>query len=203
MTTITIQHPGATPITISLGDDLRDISTGTVSPSVAHHRVDAALVTAPDAPRATIRPGWKRHIRHYAPGLAVGVIAGLLIVSTRGPSVPDANAQQLPAYGYGTTTLPPLSGGPVRSVGTGTGMPSQSAGQAMAQGQMLQPYGTSTSGGYGSIAQSSTTQPPQGNQGGAPTESGAPVDGTTPVDGAPTPSKKAPAANKPPFGLEP
>ncbi|AOX18407.1 hypothetical protein [Kozakia baliensis] len=202
MTTITIQRPGLASITITVGDAVNDLSLDARHEMATASNVAPPFLATPNAPREALKPSWKRHINHYVPGLAVGILGGLLIVGTRGPSLPDASAQQVPTYGYGASSLPPLSGGPVRSVGMASGMPPHSAGQEIEQYPMLQPDSAGAPGGYGSIAQSSTTPPPRGNQGGAPTESGAPVDGLPPVDGAPQP-RKGTALNKPPFGLEP
>ncbi|MBO1360155.1 hypothetical protein J2D73_10130 [Acetobacter sacchari] len=208
MTTITIETEGQAPIVIAIGAT-QAVHIG--QPEAAALPTD--WYPSPDAPivEASTRPqsGWKKRVRDYAPGLAMGVLAALVIVGSRSAPVPAAISQD-GGIQDGTVPqqplLPPLPGGPIGSATSpdwsgqgGLGRP-RSVNQAI---QDTQRSLSSSGAPYPMNGAGSSASRSDQNQGGAPTAGVAPTIQGAPTVGAPEQPKSGAGNAAAPFGLEP
>ncbi|MEW9299322.1 hypothetical protein AB2M16_13290 [Acetobacter oryzifermentans] len=203
MTTITIETEGQTPIVITVGN--ASSTTAERQPHLTHHQ---PLSISPPAPvsQTTPKVTWKNRLRSSVPGVALGVLAAIVIINSRAPQIP---APMMPDSGSTMPQqplLPPLSGGPI-------GMASPSGGYGPDGSERPRSVNETVRDTQRAIASDRMGLPPQEavgqggaqNQGGAPTAGvapaikGAPVVGMPQAAGSESPGK----GDASPFGLEP
>ncbi|GBQ96654.1 hypothetical protein AA23498_2696 [Acetobacter nitrogenifigens DSM 23921 = NBRC 105050] len=203
MTTITIETEGQAPIVIALGG-APSLDQGHFG-NKDHPNAYPGEPYSPPAPVLAERsppegrPGWRKRLRDAAPGVALGLVAALVIVGSRPAAIPGAVGQDAISDGSipQQPLLPPLPGGPIGAAspsgwnGSGAVDRPRSVNQTIQDSQRLMTTGNSPYAAGGARAAA-----PRENSGGAPTADVAPT-----ISGAPTVG----AAGKPggAFGLEP
>ena len=203
MTTITIETEGQTPIVITVGN--ASSTTAERQPHLTHHQ---PLSISPPAPvsQTTPKVTWKNRLRSSVPGVALGVLAAIVIMNSRAPQIP---APMMPDSGSTMPQqplLPPLSGGPI-------GIASPSGGYGPDGSERPRSVNETVRDTQRAISSDRMGMPPQeaGGQGGAQNQGGAPTAGVAPaIKGAPVVgmpqaagSERGGKGNASPFGLEP
>ncbi|KXV69288.1 hypothetical protein AD951_07175 [Acetobacter malorum] len=203
MTTITIETEGQTPIVITVGN--ASSTTAERQPHLTHHQ---PLSISPPAPvsQTTPKVTWKNRLRSSVPGVALGVLAAIVIINSRAPQIP---APMMPDSGSTMPQqplLPPLSGGPI-------GMASPSGGYGPDGSERPRSVNETVRDTQRAIASDRMGVPPQEavGQGGAQNQGGAPTAGVAPaIKGAPVVGMPQTAGSESrgkgdasPFGLEP
>lgn len=203
MTTITIETEGQTPIVITVGN--ASSTTAERQPHLTHHQ---PLSISPPAPvsQTTPKVTWKNRLRSSVPGVALGVLAAIVIMNSRAPQIP---APMMPDSGSTMPQqplLPPLSGGPI-------GMASPSGGYGSGGSERPRSVNETVRDTQRAISSDRMGMPPQeaGGQGGAQNQGGAPTAGVAPaIKGAPVVGMPQAAGSESrgkgdasPFGLEP
>lgn len=203
MTTITIETEGQTPIVITVGN--ASSTTAERQPHLTHHQ---PLSISPPAPvsQTTPKVTWKNRLRSSVPGVALGVLAAIVIINSRAPQIP---APMMPDSGSTMPQqplLPPLSGGPI-------GMASPSGGYGPDGSERPRSVNETVRDTQRAIASDRMGLPPQEavGQGGAQNQGGAPTAGVAPaIKGAPVVGMPQTAGSESrgkgdasPFGLEP
>ncbi|MGV4857794.1 hypothetical protein [Acetobacter senegalensis] len=203
MTTITIETEGQTPIVITVGN--ASSTTAERQPHLTHHQ---PLSISPPAPvsQTTPKVTWKNRLRSSVPGVALGVLAAIVIMNSRAPQIP---APMMPDSGSTMPQqplLPPLSGGPI-------GIASPSGGYGSDGSERPRSVNETVRDTQRAIASDRMGMPPQeaGGQGGAQNQGGAPTAGVAPaIKGAPVVGMPQAAGSESrgkgdasPFGLEP
>lgn len=203
MTTITIETEGQTPIVITVGN--ASSTTAERQPHLTHHQ---PLSISPPAPvsQTTPKVTWKNRLRSSVPGVALGVLAAIVIMNSRAPQIP---APMMPDSGSTMPQqplLPPLSGGPI-------GIASPSGGYGSGGSERPRSVNETVRDTQRAISSDRMGMPPQeaGGQGGAQNQGGAPTAGVAPaIKGAPVVGMPQAAGSESrgkgdasPFGLEP
>lgn len=203
MTTITIETEGQTPIVITVGNACS--TTAERQPHLTHHQ---PLSISPPAPvsQTTPKVTWKNRLRSSVPGVALGVLAAIVIMNSRAPQIP---APMMPDSGSTMPQqplLPPLSGGPI-------GIASPSGGYGSDGSERPRSVNETVRDTQRAISSDRMGMPPQeaGGQGGAQNQGGAPTAGVAPaIKGAPVVGMPQAAGSESrgkgdasPFGLEP
>lgn len=203
MTTITIETEGQTPIVITVGN--ASSTTAERQPHLTHHQ---PLSISPPAPvsQTTPKVTWKNRLRSSVPGVALGVLAAIVIMNSRAPQIP---APMMPDSGSTMPQqplLPPLSGGPI-------GIASPSGGYGSDGSERPRSVNETVRDTQRAISSDRMGMPPQeaGGQGGAQNQGGAPTAGVAPaIKGAPVVGMPQAAGSESrgkgdasPFGLEP
>ena len=208
MTTITIETEGQTPIVITVGN--ASSTTAERQPHLTHHQ---PLSISPPAPlpetpsKASAAPsGWKNRMRTYVPGVALGVLAAIVIMNSRAPQIPTPMMQDSGSTMPQQPLLPPLSGGPI-------GIASPSGGYGPDGSERPRSVNETVRDTQRAIASDRMGLPPQEavGQGGAQNQGGAPTAGVAPaIKGAPVVGMPQTAGSESrgkgdasPFGLEP
>lgn len=208
MTTITIETEGQTPIVITVGN--ASSTTAERQPHLTHQQ---PLSISPPAPlpetpsKASAAPsGWKNRMRTYVPGVALGVLAAIVIMNSRAPQIPTPMMQDSGSTMPQQPLLPPLSGGPI-------GIASPSGGYGPDGSERPRSVNETVRDTQRAIASDRMGMPPQeaGGQGGSQNQGGAPTAGVAPaIKGAPVVGMPQTAGSKSrgkgdasPFGLEP
>lgn len=203
MTTITIETEGQTPIVITVGN--ASSTTAERQPHLTHQQ---PLSISPPAPvsQTTPKVTWKNRLRSSVPGVALGVLAAIVIMNSRAPQIP---APMMPDSGSTMPQqplLPPLSGGPI-------GIASPSGGYGSGGSERPRSVNETVRDTQRAISSDRMGMPPQeaGGQGGAQNQGGAPTAGVAPaIKGAPVVGMPQAAGSESrgkgdasPFGLEP
>ncbi|AOW50643.1 hypothetical protein A4R89_14195 (plasmid) [Acetobacter ascendens] len=203
MTTITIETEDQTPIVITVGN--ASSTTAERQPHLTHHQ---PLSISPPAPvsQTTPKVTWKNRLRSSVPGVALGVLAAIVIMNSRAPQIP---APMMPDSGSTMPQqplLPPLSGGPI-------GIASPSGGYGSGGSERPRSVNETVRDTQRAISSDRMGMPPQeaGGQGGAQNQGGAPTAGVAPaIKGAPVVGMPQAAGSESrgkgdasPFGLEP
>lgn len=203
MTTITIETEGQTPIVITVGN--ASSTTAERQPHLTHHQ---PLSISPPAPvsQTTPKVTWKNRLRSSVPGVALGVLAAIVIINSRAPQIP---APMMPDSGSTMPQqplLPPLSGGPI-------GIASPSGGYGSGGSERPRSVNETVRDTQRAISSDRMGMPPHeaGGQGGAQNQGGAPTAGVAPaIKGAPVVGMPQTAGSESrgkgdasPFGLEP
>lgn len=203
MTTITIETEGQTPIVITVGN--ASSTTAERQPHLTHHQ---PLSISPPAPvsQTTPKVTWKNRLRSSVPGVALGVLAAIVIMNSRAPQIPTPMMPDSGSTMPQQPLLPPLSGGPI-------GIASPSGGYGSGGSERPRSVNETVRDTQRAISSDRMGMPPQeaGGQGGAQNQGGAPTAGVAPA------IKDAPVVGMPqaagsesrgkgdasPFGLEP
>ena len=203
MTTITIETEGQTPIVITVGN--ASSTTAERQPHLPHHQ---PLSISPPAPvsQTTPKVTWKNRLRSSVPGVALGVLAAIVIMNSRAPQIPTPMMQDPGSTMPQQPLLPPLSGGPI-------GIASPSGGYGPDGSERPRSVNETVRDTQRAIASDRMGMPPQeaGGQGGAQNQGGAPTAGVAPaIKGAPVVGMPQAAGSESrgkgdasPFGLEP
>lgn len=203
MTTITIETEGQTPIVITVGN--ASSTTAERQPHLTHHQ---PLSISPPAPvsQTTPKVTWKNRLRSSVPGVALGVLAAIVIMNSRAPQIPTPMMQDSGSTMPQQPLLPPLSGGPI-------GMASPSGGYGSGGSERPRSVNETVRDTQRAISSDRMGMPPQeaGGQGGAQNQGGAPTAGVAPaIKGAPVVGMPQAAGSESrgkgdasPFGLEP
>lgn len=208
MTTITIETEGQTPIVITVGN-----AGSTTAERQPHLRDQQLLSISPPAPLPEIPSkvagaplGWKNRVRTYVPGVAIGVLAAIIIMNSRAPQIPTPMMQDSGSTMPQQPLLPPLSGGPI-------GIASPSGGYGPDGSERPRSVNETVRDTQRAIASDRMGVPPQEavGQGGAQNQGGAPTAGVAPaIKGAPVVGMPQTAGSESrgkgdasPFGLEP
>ena len=210
MTTITIETEGQPPIVITVGHS----NTMTVSKKdyLTHpqpHPLSPPAHALPStSPTAASPSGWKNYLRNYAPGVALGVIAAIVIIGSRPAQIPTPMMQDPGNTIPQQPMLPPLSGGPIGASSPSGGYgPDGQEGPRSVNETVRDTQRAIASDRIGLPQQRPDGTGPTGaglNQGGAPTAGVAPTIKGAPVVGLPQPgSSDTSSKSNSPFGLEP
>ncbi|MGV4878451.1 hypothetical protein [Acetobacter indonesiensis] len=208
MTTITIETEGQTPIVITVGN-----ASSTTAVRQPHLGDQQILSISPPAPLpekpskvAGAPSGWKNRVRTYVPGVALGVLAAIVIMNSRAPQISTPMMQDPASTMPQQPLLPPLSGGPI-------GIASPSGGYGPDGSERPRSVNETVRDTQRAISSDRMGMPPQeaGGQGGAQNQGGAPTAGVAPaIKGAPVVgmpqaagSERSGKGNASPFGLEP
>ncbi|MCG4255161.1 hypothetical protein K6W37_14860 [Acetobacter senegalensis] len=203
MTTITIETEGQTPIVITVGN--ASSTTAERQPHLTHHQ---PLSISPPAPvsQTTPKVTWKNRLRSSVPGVALGVLAAIVIMNSRAPQIPTPMMPDSGSTMPQQPLLPPLSGGPI-------GIASPSGGYGSGGSERPRSVNETVRDTQRAISSDRMGMPPQeaGGQGGAQNQGGAPTAGVAPaIKGAPVVGMPQAAGSESrgkgdasPFGLEP